>query len=256
MYHGGVCQEMAEAQLDAFRRGEYYGERRQYIPDNSEVIGQDLVNRQLLAGEPAGLARDGFSSANDLALVDHREFASSEDFPDIFTEQVRKLAGPGLNRARSVDNALKRAETDSRKAVESNLIIFATHCWQIRTGEVACTYITDAINNTMRILQRLDFCRTLTLEPVRVEASKTLILEYYAYLERYYVRQFSQPLREQMFEKFGQLQAIWNTSRSLWHAIPVPMQGTGTYTNIQRTERVTLRYTSISRSRSRSPRGD
>ena len=125
MYHGGVCQEMAEAQLDAFRRGEYYGERRQYIPDNSEVIGQDLVNRQLLAGEPAGLARDGFSSANDLALVDHREFASSEDFPDIFTEQVRKLAGPGLNRARSVDNALKRAETDSRKAVESNLIIFA-----------------------------------------------------------------------------------------------------------------------------------
>ena len=255
MYHGGVCQDMAEAQIDAFRRGEYYGERRQYIPDNSEVIGQDLVNRQLLAGEPAGLARDGFSSANDLALVDHREFASSEDFPDIFTEQVRKLAGSGLNRARSVDNALKRAETDSRKAIESNLIIFATQCWQIRTGEVACTYITDAINNTMRILQRLDFCRTLTLEPVRVEASKTLILEYYAYLERYYVRQFSQPLREQMFAKFGQLQAIWNTSRSLWHAIPVPMQGTGTYINIQRMERVTLRYTSISRSRSRSPRG-
>ena len=251
-----VCQQMAEAQIDAFRRGEYYGERRQYIPDNSEVIGQDLVNRQLLADEPAGLARDGFSSANDLALVDHREFASSEDFPDIFTEQVRKLAGSGLNRARSVDNALKRAETDSRKAVESNLIIFATQCWQIRTGEVACTYISDAISNTMRILQRLDFCRTLTLEAVRVEASKTLILEYYAYLERYYVRQFSQPLREQMFEKFGQLQAIWNTSRSLWHAIPVQMQGTGTYTNIQRRERVTLRYTSISRSRSRSPRED
>ena len=84
MYHGGVCQDMAEAQIDAFRRGEYYGERRQYIPDDSEVIGQDLVNRQLLADEPAGLARDGFSSANDLALVDHREFASSEDFPDIF----------------------------------------------------------------------------------------------------------------------------------------------------------------------------
>ena len=256
MFHGGVCEQMAEAQVDAFRRGEYYGETRQYIPDDSEVIGQDLVNRQMLAGEPAGLARDGFSSANDLALVDHREFASSEDFPDIFTEQVRKLAGPGLNRARSVDNALKRAETDSRKAIESNLIIYATETWQIRTGEVACTYITDAINNTMRILQRLDFCRTLTLEPVRVDASKTLILEYYAYLERYYIRQLSQPLREQMFEKFGQLQAIWNTNRSLWHAIPVPMQGTGTYINIQRRERVTLRYSSISRSRSRSPRGD
>ena len=250
-----MYQEMAEAQIDAFRRGEYYGEMRRYIPDDTEVIGQDLVNRQLLAGEPAGLARDGFSSANDLALVDHREFSSNAEFPDIFTQQVRKLAGPGLNRARSVDSALRRAEPDTRKAIESNLIIYATETWQIRTGEVACTYITDAINNTMRILQRLDFCRTLTLEPVRVEASKTLILEYYAFLERYYVRQFSQPLREQMFERFEQLQVIWNTSRSLWHAIPVPMQGTGTYTNIQRMERVTLRYTSISRSRSRSPRG-
>ena len=249
-----MYQEMVEAQVDAFRRGEYYGETRQYIPDDSEVIGQDLVNRQMLAGEPAGLARDGFSSANNLALVDHREFASNVDFPDIFTEQVRKLAGPGLNRARSVDAALKRAEADSRKAVESNLIIYATETWQIRTGEVACTYITDAIANTIRILQRLDFCRTLTLEPVRVEASKTLILEYYAYLERYYLRQFSQPLREQMFERFGQLQTIWNTSRSLWHAIPAPMQGTGTYVNIQRREMIRCRYTSISRSRSRSPR--
>ena len=254
MFHGGVCEQMAEAQIDAFRRGEYYGETRRYIPDDSEVIGQDLVNRQMLAGEPAGLARDGFSSANDLALVDHREFASSEDFPDIFTEQVRKLAGPGLNRARSVDVALKRAQADSRKAIESNLIIYATETWQIRTGEVACTYITDAISNTMRILQRLDFCRTLTLEPVRVDASKTLILEYYAFLERYYVRQFAQPLREQMFERFEQLQPIWNTSRSLWNAIPVPMQGTGTYINIERREMIRLRYTSISRSRSRSPR--
>ena len=167
---------------------------------------------------------------------------------------MRKLAGPGLNRARSVDAALKRAEADSRKAVESNLIIYATETWQIRTGEVACTYITDAISNTMRILQRLDFCRTLTLEPVRVDASKTLILEYYAFLERYYVRQFAQPLREQMFERFEQLQPIWNTNRSLWNAIPVPMQGTGTYINIERREMIRLRYTSISRSRSRSPR--
>ena len=256
MFHGGVCEKMAEAQIDAFRRMEYYGERRQYIPDDDEVIGQDLVNRQLLAGEPAGLARDGFSSTTDLALVDHREFESSEEFPEIFTEQVRKLAGAGLNRSRSVDHALARSEADSRKAIESNLILFATHLWQIRTGEVACTYISDAISNTMRILQRLDFCRTLTLEPVRVDASKTLILEYYAYLERYYIRQFSRTIREQMFEKFGQLQTIWNTNRSLWHAIPVPMQGTGTYVNITRRERVTLRYSSISRSRSRSPRGD
>ena len=255
MFHGGVCEEMAEAQLDAFRRGEYYGERRQYIPDDSEIIGQDLVNRQTLAGEPAGLARDGFSSANDLALVDLREFVSSEDVPDIFTEQVRRLAGPGLNRSRSVDNALKRVETDSRKAIESNLIIYATETWQIRTGEVACTFTTDAISNIMRILQRLDFCRTLTLEPVRVEASKTLILEYYAFLERYYVRQFSQPLREQMFERFEQLQPIWNTNRSLWHAIPAPMQGDGLYVNIERRAMIVCRYSSAERrSRSRSPR--
>ena len=120
------------------------------------------------------MARDGFTDATTLALVDHREFASSENFPDIFTEQVRKLAGPGLNRARSVDVALKRADTDSRQAIESNLIIYATETWQIRTGEVACTFTTDAISNIMRILQRLDFCRTLTLEPVRVDASKTL----------------------------------------------------------------------------------
>ena len=243
---------MAEAQIDAFRRGEYYGERRQYIPDNSEVIGQDLVNRQLLAGEPAGLARDGFSSANDLALVDHREFASSEDFPDIFTEQVRKLAGPGLNRARSVDQALKRAEQSSRKAIESNLIIYATETWQIRTGEVACTCATDAISNTIRILQRLDFCRTLTLEPIRVEASKTLILEYYAFLERYYLRQYAQPLRVHMFNRFERLLIIWNTSRSLWHAIPAPMQGNGLYINIERRAMIRCRYTSVERSRSRS----
>ena len=249
-----MYQDMVEAQVDAFRRGEYYGERRQYIPDDTETIGQDLVNRQMLAGEPAGLARDGFSSANDLALVDLREFVSSEDVPDIFTEQVRRLAGPGLNRSRSVDNALKRVETDSRKAIESNLIIYATETWQIRTGEVACTFTTDAISNIMRILQRLDFCRTLTLEPVRVDASKTLILEYFAFLERYYVRQFSTPVREQLFEGFEQLQTIWNTSRSLWNAIPVPMQGNGTYINIQRQERIRLRYASISRSRSRSPR--
>ena len=251
-----MYQEMVEAQVDAFRRGEYYGEIRQYIPDDSVVIGQDLVNRQTLADEPAGLARDGFSDATTLALVDHREFSSNADFPDIFTQQVRKLAGPGLNRARSVDSALRRAEQDARKGIESNLIVYATETWQIRTGEVACTCITDAISNTIRILQRLDFCRTLTLEPVRVEASKTLIIEYYAYLERYYVRQFAQPLREQMFNRFGQLQVIWGTSRSLWHAIPAPMQGTGLYVNIQRREMIRCRYSSVerSRSRSRSPR--
>ena len=228
--------------------------KRDDISPTTQMIGQDLVNRQLLAGEPAGLARDGFSSANDLALVDHREFVSSENFPEVFTEQVRKLAGAGLNRSRSVDHALTRVEADSRKAIESNLIIYATETWQIRTGEVACTYITDAISNTMRILQRIDFCRTLTLEPIRVEATKMLILEYYAFLERFYVRQFSQTVRDQMFERFEQLQPIWNTSRSLWNAIPVPMQGSGTYTNISRREMVRLRYTSISRSRSRSPR--
>ena len=171
-----MYQDMLEAQIDAFRRGEYYGETRRYIPNDTEVIGQDLVNRQLLADEPAGLARDGFSSANDLALVDHREFVSSENFPEIFTEQVRKLAGAGLNRSRSVDHALQRVEADSRKAIESNLIIYATETWQIRTGEVACTYITDAISNTMRILQRIDFCRTLTLEPIRVEATKKAVI--------------------------------------------------------------------------------
>ena len=188
MFHGGVCEKMAEDQIDLFRRMEYYGERRQYIPDDDQIIGQDLVNNRLLAGEPAGLPRDGFSSTTDLALVDLREFESSEEFPEIFTEQVRKLAGTGLNRSRSVDHALKRSEADSRKAIESNLIVYATQTWQIRTGEVACTYISDAVSNTQRILQRLDFCRTLTLEPVRVDASKTLILEYYAYLERYYIR--------------------------------------------------------------------
>ena len=63
-------------------------------PRRHEIIGQDLVNRQTLAGEPAGAGTRRFSSANDLALVDPREFASSGDFPEIFTEQVRKLAGP------------------------------------------------------------------------------------------------------------------------------------------------------------------
>ena len=245
---------MVEAQLDASRRGEYYGETRQFIPDDSVVIGQDLVNRQMLAGEPAGLARDGFTDATTLALVDHREFVSSADFPDMFTEQVRKLAGPGLNRARSVDQALKRATPSTRKGIESNLIIIATAIWQIRTNEVACTCVSDAISNTIRILQRIDFCRTLSLEPIRVEASKTLILEYYAYLERFYLRQYAQPLREQMFNRFGQLQAIWNTSRSLWHAIPAPMQGEGLYVNIERRAMIRCRYSSISRSRSRSPR--
>ena len=242
-----------EAQVDAWRRGEYYGETRKFIPDDTIVIGQDLVNRQMLADEPAGLAQDGFSDATTLALVDHREFSSNSD---LFTQQVRKLAGPGLNRSRAVDSALKRSEPERRKGIESNLIIYATETWQIRTGEVACTCITDAISNTIRVLQRLDFCRTLTLEPVRVEASKTLIIEYYAYLERYYVRQFAQPLREQMFNRFGQLQVIWETSRSLWHAIPAPMQGTGLYVNIQRREMIRCRYSSVgrSRSRSRSPR--
>ena len=54
-----------EAQVEAFRRGEYYGESRQYIPNDDVVTGQDLVNRQLLAGRPAGLARDGFSFEED-----------------------------------------------------------------------------------------------------------------------------------------------------------------------------------------------
>ena len=241
-----------EAQLDSWRRGEYYGEVRQFIPDESIVTGQDLVSRQMLEDEPAGTGRDGYSSATMLALVDHREFSSNAEFPEIFTQQVRKLAGPGLNRARSVDAALVRAEPDSRKAIESNLIIFATQTWQIRTGEVACTNVSDAISNIIRIIQRLDFCRTLTLEPVRVEACKTLILEYYAFLERYYVRQFAQPIREGVFNRFGQLSEIWSTSKSLWHAIPAPMQGNGMYVNIQPRAMVRCRYTSISRSRSRS----
>ena len=188
----------AETQIEVFRRAEYYGERRQYI-DDDVTTGQDLVNRQLLAGQPAGLARDGYSSAEELTLVDPREFSSNADFPEIFTQQVRKLAGPGLNRARSVDSSLKRADPDKRKAIESNLIIYAVETWQIRTGEVACTNITDMVSNTIRILQRLDFCRTLTLESVRVQAQKQLILEYYAFLERYYVRQYAAPLREQLF---------------------------------------------------------
>ena len=48
-----------EAQVDAWRRGEYYGEVRKSIPDDSVVIGQDLVNRQMLAEEPALYVRMG-----------------------------------------------------------------------------------------------------------------------------------------------------------------------------------------------------
>ena len=104
-----------ETQLDSWRRQEYYGEVRQFIPDESIVTGQDLVNRQMLEDEPAGTGRDGYSSATMLALVDHREFSSNAEFPEIFTQQVRKLAGPGLNRARSVDAALVRADLRPRE---------------------------------------------------------------------------------------------------------------------------------------------
>ena len=215
-----------------------------------------MVNRMLLEGRPAGLTRDGFSSAEELTLVDPREFSSNADFPEIFTQQVRKLAGSGLNRARSVDVSLRRADPEKRKAIESNLIIYAVETWQIRTGEVACTCITDMISNTIRILQRIDFCRTLTLESVRVQASKLLILEYYAFLERFYVRQYATPLRDEMFARFGQLSNIWSTTKSLWNAIPAPMQGTGRYVNIEMRSVVRCRYSSAdrSRSRSRSPR--
>ena len=241
-----------EAQVDAWRRGEYYGETRNTIPDDSVVIGQDLVNRQMLADEPAGATRDGYTDATALALVDHREFSSNSD---LFTKQIRKLAGPGLNRSRAVDSALRRSEESRRKGVESNLIIYATATWQIRTGEVACTCITDAITNIIRILQRLDFARQLTLEGVRVEPCKVLICEYYAFLERYYVRQYAQPIREQLFNRFGQLATVWETSKSLWHAIPAPMQGTGVYVNIAQEVTIRCRYTSAERrSRSRSPR--
>ena len=76
-----------DAQVDAWRRGEYYGEIRKSIPDDTVVIGQDLVNRQMLAEEPAGPPRDGFTDATTLALVDHREFSSNSDS---FTQQIRK----------------------------------------------------------------------------------------------------------------------------------------------------------------------
>ena len=123
-----------ERQDDARRRAEYYGEQPENIPGDEVCVGQDWVNRQLLAEQPAGPPTQGYSDATMLALMDPREFSTDSEQ---FTKQIRKLAGPGLNRSRAVDTALRRSDPPRRKGIEANLIVVASSIWQIRSGVVA-----------------------------------------------------------------------------------------------------------------------
>ena len=75
-----------ERQDDAWRRGEYYGEQPEIIPGDEVCVGQDLVNRQMLANQPVGPPSQGYSDATVLALMDPREFSTdSHEFFDRFS---------------------------------------------------------------------------------------------------------------------------------------------------------------------------
>ena len=201
-----------QSPLEEARRGEYYGERRVLVPTDEECVGQDLINRQKLDNQEVGPATQGYSSDAVLALMDPREFAVDSE---TFTKQILKLAGPGLNRSRAVDTAIRRSDPARRKGIETNLITVAISIWQVRVGEVACTSVGDMVQNTLRLLQRVDFARTMCLEAVRNVQSRELCLEYFAFIERYYVRMYALPLRQQLHQKSSQLPLIWDTTESL-----------------------------------------
>ena len=161
--------------LEEARVGEYYGETRISVPPESETVGQDLLNRRVAEGPECGPPTQGYTTETVLALMDPREFSESSE---TFTKQLRKLAGPGLPRSRCVDTALRRSAVDKRKGIEACLITTAISIWQIRVGEVACTNVSDMIQNTLRVLQRIDFARTLLAEGVRTPSHRVLIDEY------------------------------------------------------------------------------
>ena len=112
-----------EPRDEAWRRAEYYGEQPEIIPGDGVCVGQDLVNRQMLANQPVGPPSQGYSDATVLALMDPREFSTNSEQ---FSKQIRKLAGPGLNRSRALDTALRRSDPPRRKGIEANLIVVAT----------------------------------------------------------------------------------------------------------------------------------
>ena len=174
--------------LEEARVGEYYGETRISVPPESETVGQDLLNRRVADGQECGPPTLGYSTDTVLALMDPREFSENSEF---FTRQLRKLAGSGLPRSRAVDTAIRRCDRDRKEGIEASLIYVSIAIWQVRVGETSCSNVSDMVQNTLRILQRIDFARTLTLEGIRVASQQTFVMEYYAFLERYYVRMYA-----------------------------------------------------------------
>ena len=234
--------------LEEARIGEYYGEQRISVPSENETVGQDLINRRMADGHESGPPNEGYSTDTVLALMDPREFSENSEF---FTRQLRKLAGSGLPRSRTVDTAIRRSDRDRKVGIEASLIYVSIAIWQVRVGETSCSNVSDMIQNTLRILQRIDFARTLTLEGIRTPHQQVLAMEYFAFLERFYVRMYAQPLRMAMWAKFQQLRHVWESKTdSLWKAMPCPMQGRANFINIQEPRVIRARYSSAPRSRS------
>ena len=148
---------MDELEQEA-RRIEYYGDPQPRIPSEDECVGQDLIAQRKGEGYDSGGSADGgYSSDAVLCLMDPREF--SEDCA-YFTRQIRRLNGD-LPRSRAVDTAIRRSSKDKRGGIETSLIHFLIAVWQVRVGETSCSCITDMARNVQRIMQRLDFARTI-----------------------------------------------------------------------------------------------
>ena len=105
------------------------------------------------------------------------------------------------------------------------------------------------------MIQRLDFARTLTLEAIAMPVHYTLVLEYYVFLERYYVWMYPAQLRRGLAARYGELAGVWESkTESLWRAMPCALQQNARYINIEEPRVVRSRYSSAPRSR--SPRED
>ena len=105
--------------LEEAWRGEYYVEQRISVPSENEIVGQDLINRRVADGHESGPPTEGYSTDTVLALMDPREFSENSEF---FTKQLRKLAGKGLPRSRTVDTAIRRSDQDKKVGIEASLI--------------------------------------------------------------------------------------------------------------------------------------
>ena len=167
------------------------------LPRIDELLGQNLLIRRRQGGQgSAGSLEDGFSNPNTLCIVDPRLFPRQSR---TFSVDLRRL-NFDFPVSRTTDLAIYHS--DHKEALEGTLVQLAYSVWQIRTGEVSCTDLQDMLSNLEAFVRRCYLAKGVAVRDRARPNHELWILRYFGFIERYYVRMYSQELQEEFFNNF------------------------------------------------------